>query len=46
MKVCASNVVSLWFKSLSIDLQNGMVLNSDSCNSVSEFPDVSLPIAL
>jgi hypothetical protein len=47
MNVCGSNVVSLWFKSLLVDLQNGMILNSDSCNSVSEFPDVvSLPSAL
>jgi len=39
--------VSLWFISLLIDLQNGVILNSDSCNSVSEFPDVvSLPIAV
>jgi hypothetical protein len=28
------------FKSLMTDLQNGMILNSDSCKSVSEFLDV------
>ena len=44
---CRMCVCVCGFKLLLIDLQNGMILNSDSCNSVSEFPDVvSFPIAL
>jgi len=47
MNVCGLNVLSFWFTSLLVDLKNGMILNSDNCNPVSEFPDVvSLPIAI